>query len=67
MGVGPELNGLGLGSGSGFYVLDDGARPSVGMTARVGITRGAALPLRYYAADSSCVTKRSTIKGGPRP
>jgi DNA-3-methyladenine glycosylase len=64
LGVRPELNGLALGPESGLYIIDDGSRPRVGITTRVGITQGAALPLRYYASDSRCVTRRSAIQGG---
>ncbi len=62
--VSPDLNGLALGESSGLFVLDDGSRPRVGMTTRIGISRGAALPLRYYAADSKCVSRRSAGRGG---
>jgi DNA-3-methyladenine glycosylase len=64
LGIHPGLNGLPLGAMSGLYVLDDGSRPDVGMTTRIGISRGATLPLRYYAAGSMCVTRRSAIRGG---
>jgi DNA-3-methyladenine glycosylase len=62
--VHPGLNGLPLGAASGLYVMDDGARPEVGMATRVGISRGAALPLRYYLKGSRCVTGRSAETGG---
>ncbi len=64
--IGPGLNGLPLGPGSAVYVVDDGRRPQVGITTRVGITRGAALPLRYYACGSTCVTRGSALPGGTR-
>jgi DNA-3-methyladenine glycosylase len=64
LGVHPGLNGLALGAPSGLFVLDDGARPEVGMTTRIGISRGATLPLRYYALSSKCVTRRSAIREG---
>jgi DNA-3-methyladenine glycosylase len=60
----PGLNGLPLGEVSGLYVMDDGAQPEVGMATRVGISRGAALPLRYYLKGSRCVTGRSAETGG---
>lgn len=62
--IGPHLNGLPLGERSGLFVLDDGSRPQVGMTTRIGISRGATLPLRYYASQSICVTRRSALLGG---
>jgi len=62
--VSPDLNGLALGAASGVFILDDGSRPSVGMTTRIGISRGAALPLRYHAADSKCVSRASAGRRG---
>jgi DNA-3-methyladenine glycosylase len=62
--VSPKLNGLRLGDDSGVYVLDDGSRPRVGMTTRIGISHGASLLLRYYAADSKCVSRKSAGQGG---
>ncbi len=65
LGIHPALNGLRLGEASGLFVVDDGARPEVGVTTRIGISRGDTLPLRYYSLDSGCVTRRSAIRGGP--
>jgi DNA-3-methyladenine glycosylase len=55
--VTPALNGLSLGKSSRLFIIDDRYRPHVATTTRIGITRGAALPLRYYAAESRCVTR----------
>jgi DNA-3-methyladenine glycosylase len=60
----PGLNGLPLGEASGLYVVDDGTRAEVGMATRIGISRGVALPLRYYLRGSNCVTGRSAETGG---
>ncbi len=65
LGVQPALNGLALGEASGLFVVDDGARPNVGVTTRIGISRGDTLPLRYYSLDSRYVTRRSATRGGP--
>jgi len=65
LGVHPSLNGLPLGEASGLFILDDGTRPAVGVTTRIGISRGDTLPLRYYSLDSKCVTRRSATRGGP--
>jgi DNA-3-methyladenine glycosylase len=65
LGIHPGFNGLALGEAAGLFVMDDGARPEVGITTRIGISRGDLLPLRYYSLGSSCVTRRSARKGGP--
>lgn len=64
--VTPALDGLALGESSGLYVVDDRYRPHVGMTTRIGITRGATLPLRYYALGSTCVTRHRAKPAGDR-
>jgi DNA-3-methyladenine glycosylase len=51
------LNGLPLGGGSGLFVMDDGERPEVGSTTRVGISQGASLLLRYYMCGNRCVSR----------
>ncbi len=63
--VAPSLNGLSLGQASGLYVLDDGERPEVGVSTRIGISRGEKLPLRYYLVGSTCITRGSATRGGP--
>jgi DNA-3-methyladenine glycosylase len=66
LGIHPGLNGLPLGEESGLVVLDDGLRPEVGIATRVGISRGEALPLRYYMVGSKYVTRWRATRGGPR-
>ena len=61
----PGLNGAFLGDGSGLYVVDDGFATVVDVDTRIGISRGAALPLRYHARGSKCVTRRSGTREGP--
>jgi DNA-3-methyladenine glycosylase len=63
--IGPGLNGASLGNESGLFVVDDGFKEEVCVDARIGISRGAALPLRYYSRGSRCVTRRSATRGGP--
>jgi DNA-3-methyladenine glycosylase len=50
------LNGGHLGGTSGLTVIDDGARPEVAISGRIGISRGNLLPLRFCAAGSRFVS-----------
>ena len=65
LGISPGLNGMPLGEASGLFVIDDGSTPDVGTATRIGISRGAGLPLRYYHRESKCVTGWSATRGGP--
>jgi DNA-3-methyladenine glycosylase len=51
-----DMSGLALGDDSGVFVLDDGERPPVGRTVRVGISRGEDLALRHYLVGSRYVS-----------
>jgi DNA-3-methyladenine glycosylase len=65
--IGPGLNCLPLGEASGIFLLDDGSSPRVGVTTRIGISRGTVLPLRYYSFDSTCVSRTPSVSGGSGP
>ncbi|NLE10718.1 MAG: DNA-3-methyladenine glycosylase [Actinobacteria bacterium] len=64
LGLRMELNGLPLGDQSGVFILDDGARPGLGCTTRVGVSRGASLPLRFYLAGSEYVSGHRRLSRG---
>jgi DNA-3-methyladenine glycosylase len=64
LGLGLGLNGLALGEASGLFVIDDGSAPEVGRTARIGISRGDRLPLRYYMIGNTYVTQAARTTGG---
>jgi DNA-3-methyladenine glycosylase len=55
-------NGLDLTSpASGLWIGDDGARPrDISEAERVGITKAAELPLRYFVLDNPFVSSRKT-------
>ena len=61
------LDGLPLGDESGVLILDDGARPEIACTTRIGISLGASLPLRYYLVGSGHVSTAGRISGGATP
>lgn len=57
LGIGPSLDGRRLGGESGLMVIDDGFVAEVGVATRIGISRGAELPLRYYMLGNRPVTR----------
>ena len=61
-----DMSGMSLGEESGVVVLDDGCRPEVGRTTRIGISRGESLPLRYYMVGNDYVSHTGRTIGGDR-
>ncbi len=66
LGLSLDMDGCPLGGSSGLYVIDDGYAPSVEAAARIGITKGKGLPLRFFAADNAFVTRSRCMSGGAR-
>ncbi len=60
LGIGLELSGRQLGPTSGVLVLDDGVRPLVARTPRIGISKGRDLLLRHHMVGSSHVSGQVT-------
>ena len=50
--IGPELNGIDLETDPRLWLADDGTRPALGASTRIGLTKAADVPHRYYARGS---------------
>ncbi len=59
--VGPELDGLDLDEDQRLTLGDDGARPEIGQSVRIGLTRAAERPHRFYARGSRAVSGRRSL------
>jgi DNA-3-methyladenine glycosylase len=57
-------NGVPFGEDSGIFVFDDGVRPQVERTRRIGISRARELPLRYIIPASRFLS-RGPRRGSP--
>ncbi|MGA2393190.1 MAG: DNA-3-methyladenine glycosylase [Candidatus Lustribacter sp.] len=55
-GIGPDLDGVDLDSDDRVYLADDGASPEIGTSVRIGLTRAAERPHRFYVRGSRAVS-----------
>jgi DNA-3-methyladenine glycosylase len=60
-GIGPELDGLDLDRDRRLQLGDDGTVLDVGTSVRIGLTRAADRPLRFYARGSRAVSGRRSL------
>ena len=54
--IGPAFDGAALTSDGALWLAGDGAEPRVGVSTRIGITKAADEPLRFYAVGNSSVS-----------
>ncbi|HEV3086708.1 MAG TPA: DNA-3-methyladenine glycosylase [Candidatus Elarobacter sp.] len=54
--IGPQFDGADLTASGELWLADDGVRPKIGVSTRIGITKAAHEPLRFYARGSASVS-----------
>jgi len=60
--IGPEFDGADLLAGAQLWIArDDGAPIAVGVSARIGITKAVAEPMRFYARGNPSVSGRRAL------
>jgi DNA-3-methyladenine glycosylase len=60
-GIGPAFDGLDLDLDGRLGLGDDGARPAVGTSVRIGLTKAAEREHRFYARSSRAVSGRRSL------
>jgi DNA-3-methyladenine glycosylase len=60
-GIGPAEDGLDLDTAHDLYLGDDGVRPEIGISTRIGLTRAAEREHRFYARGSRAVSGRRAL------
>ncbi|HTW83057.1 MAG TPA: DNA-3-methyladenine glycosylase [Candidatus Sulfotelmatobacter sp.] len=61
MAIGPEFDGVDLADDPLLRLYDDGVRPEIGTSVRIGLTHGADRPLRFYARGNPSVSGRRAL------
>jgi DNA-3-methyladenine glycosylase len=59
--IGPDFDGVDLARDRALRLYDDGVRLEVGTSVRIGLTRAADLPLRFYARGNPSVSGRRAL------
>jgi len=54
--IGPAFDGVDLAAGPELWLADDGTRLAIGISSRIGITKAADAPLRFYARGNASVS-----------
>jgi DNA-3-methyladenine glycosylase len=60
-GIGPAFDGLDLDADDRLILGADGARPEIGTSVRIGLTKAAEWPHRFYARGSRAVSGRRSL------
>ena len=60
-GIGPDFDGLDLDAGERLVLGDDGTAAEIGTSVRIGLTRAAERPHRFYARGSRAVSGRRSL------